>query len=81
MIRTVTKYSVISAVALALTAGAAEAQKAKDTLRVAVTDSIPGVDGIYFAGFDGFITNKIVQDTLVVWDTVEKKLKPQLATE
>jgi peptide/nickel transport system substrate-binding protein len=62
-------------------AGTAHAQKAKDTLRVAVTDSIPGVDGLYFAGFDGFITNKIVQDTLITWDTVDKKLKPQLATE
>jgi peptide/nickel transport system substrate-binding protein len=71
----------ISAAALALTAGAAHAQKSKDTLRVAVTESIAGVDGLYFAGFDGFITNKIVQDTLVYWDAVDKKLKGQLATE
>ena len=77
----VTKYGIASAAALVLLAGAAQAQKAKDTLRVAVTESIAGVDGLYFAGFDGFITNKIVQDTLVYWDTVDKKLKPQLATE
>ncbi len=81
MIRAITKYGTISAAALSLMAGAADAQKAKDTLRVAVTDAIPGVEGMYFAGFDGFITNKIVQDTLVTWDTVDKKLKPQLATE
>jgi len=81
MIRTVTRYATFSAIALAMSVGVAHAQKAKDTLRVAVTDSIPGVDGLYFAGFDGFITNKIVQDTLITWDTVDKKLKPQLATE
>jgi len=75
-------YSVtVSAAAFALMGGLAHAQKAQDTLRVAVTDAIPGVDGLYFAGFDGFITNKIVQDTLITWDTVDKKLKPQLATE
>ena len=81
MIRTIVQSVSISAAALAFIAGTANAQKSKDTLRVAVTDSIPGVDGLYFAGFDGFITNKIVQDTLIVWDTVDKKLKPQLATE
>ena len=81
MIRTMAHSVTISAVVFSLMAGTAHAQKAKDTLRVAVTDSIPGVDGLYFAGFDGFITNKIVQDTLITWDTVDKKLKPQLATE
>jgi peptide/nickel transport system substrate-binding protein len=81
MTQTVFRTVATAAAALALTAGAANAQKAKDTLRVAVTESIAGVDGLYFAGFDGFITNKIVQDTLVYWDTVDKKLKPQLATE
>ena len=86
MIGTVTKYGAVSALALSLAAnmfnpGVAHAQKSKDTLRVAVTDSIAGVDALYFAGFDGFITNKVVQDTLVYWDTVDKKLKPQLASE
>ena len=81
VIKSGTKYGAISAVALMTMAGAAHAQKSKDTLRVAVTDSIAGIDALYFAGFDGFITNKIVQDTLVYWDTVEKKLKPQLASE
>ena len=71
----------VSAAVFALMGGLAHAQKAQDALRVGVTDAIPGVDGLYFAGFDGFITNKIVQDTLLVWDTVDKKLKPQLATE
>jgi peptide/nickel transport system substrate-binding protein len=80
-LKTFAHGAAISAAALSMMAGSAHAQKSKDTLRVAVTDSIPGVDGIYFAGFDGFITNKVVQDTLIVWDTVEKKLKPQLATE
>ena len=86
MIRTVIAYGAICAASLLSTSSiffpsVGHAQKAKDTLRVAVTDSIAGVDALYFAGFDGFITNKIVQDTLVYWDTVDKKMKPQLATE
>lgn len=81
MIRTVAIRGALCAAAIISMGHAAHAQKSKDTLRVAVTDSIAGVDGLYFAGFDGFITNKIVQDTLVYWDTTDKKMKPQLATE
>ena len=71
-----------AALAAALCAsGVAHAQKSKDTLRLAVSDPIRYVEGLFNAGVEGFILDRMVQDNLLYWDTIEKKLKPQLATE
>ncbi len=73
------------ATALALTGAPANnqawAQKSKDTLRLAVSEPIRYVEGLFNAGVEGFILDRMVQDNLLYWDTIEKKLKPQLATD
>jgi len=57
------------------------AQKSKDTMRVAVSDPIRYIEGLFNAGVEGFLLDRVVQDNLLYWDTVDKKLKPQLASE
>ena len=75
-------FLVSAALAAVAVAGTpVQAQKSKDTMRFAVGDSIRYVEGLFNAGVEGFILDKVVQDTLLYWDTIEKKLKPQLATE
>lgn len=81
MIKSIVNPIAIAAGILALAGGGAEAQKSKDTLRLAVSESIRGIEGMFFAGVDGFILDKMLQDPLLHYDTKEKKVKPNLATE
>ena len=59
----------------------AHAQKSKDTMRLAIGEPIRYIEGLFNAGVEGFLLDRVAQDNLLYWDTVEKKLKPQLATE
>jgi peptide/nickel transport system substrate-binding protein len=81
MMKSIAHLGAASAAVLALAVGGAQAQKSKDTLRLAVSESIQGVEGMFFAGVDGFILDKMLQDPLLHFDTADKKVKPNLATE
>jgi peptide/nickel transport system substrate-binding protein len=72
---------VTTAFAAIAVAAPSHAQKSKDTMRLAVSEPIRYIDGLFNAGVEGFLLDRVVQDNLLYWDTVEKKLKPQLATE
>ena len=50
-------------------------------MRLAIGEPIRYIEGLFNAGVEGFLLDRVAQDNLLYWDTVEKKLKPQFPTE
>jgi peptide/nickel transport system substrate-binding protein len=67
------------AAALVALAGGAEAQKAKDTLRVAFDQPIRLIDAIHNPNPEANLIDRAVMDTLVAYDPSSKSYKGQLA--
>ncbi len=71
---------VAGSMGLAALGRSAQAQKARDTLRVTWRDAIPNVDPYYNSQRTGLIVAHHAWDTLVYRDPDTFQLKPQLAT-
>lgn len=63
---------------LALT-GAADAQKSKDTLRTALHQPIRLIDAIHNPNPESNLLDRVVMDSLLAYDTVNRRVAPQLA--
>jgi peptide/nickel transport system substrate-binding protein len=60
-------------------AGAAEAQKAKDTGRVALTQPVRLIDALHNPNPEANLLDRVVMDSLLAYDTANRKVAPQLA--
>ena len=70
----------MSAVALgALMSGPALAQKAQDTLRIGAYQPIAIIDALYDPQPQSNLMDRVVFDTLVVYDSDNRKIAPSLA--
>ena len=67
------------ALVLSLTISPAQAQKAKDTLRIAFPESISGVSPTHDLGTSHRATHRVVFETLVYYDDRDGNYKPMLA--
>jgi len=59
--------------------GAAEAQKSKDTVRVALHQPIRLIDAIHNPNPESNLLDRVVMDSLLAYDTVNRRVAPQLA--
>ena len=60
-------------------AGAAEAQKAKDTGRVALNQPVRLIDALHNPNPESNLLDRVVMDSLLSYDTANRKVAPQLA--
>jgi peptide/nickel transport system substrate-binding protein len=79
MTRHLIRAALSATVALFVLAGAAEAQKSKDTLRVALDQPIRLIDAIHNPNPEANLVDRAVMDTLVSYDVETKTYKGQLA--
>ena len=68
-----------SVLTLAVSAGAAQAQKAQDTLRIAVAEPFSSVSGYFYTQRDSSPFYSSVYQTLVKYDERTSKIVPELA--
>ena len=68
-----------AAFAALLAASSADAQKSKDTFRVALNQPIRQVDTFYNPNPESNLMDRAVMDTLLAFDVSTRSLKPQLA--
>ena len=80
MKRTVLKSS-IAGIALMAATGAAWADKANDTLRIAFTKELENVDSYFNSSREGVVLQRAVWDGLIYRDPVTNEYKGNLATE
>tara|TARA_R110002049_G_scaffold203654_1_gene374218 strand:- start:14025 stop:15542 length:1518 start_codon:yes stop_codon:yes gene_type:complete len=73
--------STITAIALAAASGAAWADKADDTLRVAFTKELENVDSYFNSSREGVVLQRAIWDGLIYRDPATNEYKGNLATE
>src|ERR1700723_438410 len=71
--------ALVAAAALCALAGPAEAQKAKDTLRVAFDQPIRLIDALHNPNPEANVIDRAVMDNLVTFDVKTETFKDQLA--
>ena len=71
--------ALLGAVSLIALANTAEAQKSKDTGRVALTQPIRLVDALHNPNPESNLLDRVVMDALLSYDTVNRKVAGQLA--
>jgi peptide/nickel transport system substrate-binding protein len=74
-----TTFALAGGISLLALAGAADAQKAKDTVRVALNQPIRLVDAIHNPNPESNLLDRVVMDTLLAYDAVNRRVAPQLA--
>ena len=74
-------YSLVIAITITLIGSDVSAQKANDTLRMSVNQPIRLLDSIQNPNPEASLISRNVNETLLAYDVVERRLSPRLASE